>query len=759
MDNKENRNPVPPKEEKNKFEETFSSLFSSILGEDRDEPSLEKEAEDSRNPAGTEAGDSTDPERTPAEEATSEEAISEETAFPEAKIPDDLYSVIMSSSAWNKDKLLEDESLDPEDFFDYPDAPEDDDPYPISLPKEIREDFGSEKSNIEEALEELKNEGLAKPEGDNLPVEVKEEIDLMIEESRGLPNSIGKRIGLQGMFPWIYAALVSMLGVLLIISVFITNAIVEVYELSLPKNVASEYVKYLTGNNLYNDIASRIKDTHTEFESEVRAAQAAMEKLSMEDGKNYYEVSRSENGILYDVYSGDTHLYSLTLSKKGEIAPFGFDLWKVDSAAFIESSIGATAKTFTFSAPYEAEIYVNGIRLSPDYITDENYRFFVGSIWESEIPAEARCVQYTVKNLYSEPEVKAYLSGEELFIYRDEGKDDFHAKYPSSWVNDYTVELPKGASLHINGVLATAVSANGKSEDTLFQQGLEGMTDIYVIEGLFKSPKIEASYNGIPLGEPKIDGTYYRYGYTKEMFLSLSVTVPEGATVTVNGVTLTETNSSSAPIPFSVWSSYPTVLSQYMPTNLKNSTGVQMPNFVTYSVSELYSSPEVKVFLGSLECREIVKERNSKENSEYLAFDFPEGAEQTDVESFAKQFAAVYMKYITEGCYGIRDNVEIRKNFYNNWKTYLSYIVPDSLCYTNARDSYTDVEYRPSHKLESETYKIEDLVRYSDDIFILKIVAVTKDNEDKAPVESVINAVIVRIGGEYKIWMHNELAA
>jgi hypothetical protein len=544
-------------------------------------------------------------------------------------------------------------------------------------------------------------------------------------------------------------------------SVFVwgVNQLVDVYDRSAPERVVDEYVGQLSGATLFNDIAQRIKATKTEFESELSATESALKSLSFEADKRYFLVSESDTGMLYDVFSGNTHLYSLALGKRSEAEIFSIKInfWEIRNVEFIDSCIASAAKTYTVSAPVDADVRINGVKVSSEYITNNNYLFFIGSVWETEVPDIARCVLYTVNGLYGPPTVTATLDGEELEVYVDEDGTSYHVKYPSKWVKDYTVSVPSGASVHVNGVLATKIHSNGKGNDTIFDSGENAKTDVYLIEGLFEKPTVTASFGTVSLGEPTVEGESFTFGYIDEMYRTSYITVPKGAEVKVNGILLNADNSSSTSIPFTELASYAITLNNYMPAELRATTNVKMPEFMRYTVVELYVEPEIEVTLDGISCKQFYEEHGERAGSHM--YDFPVGTANESVSGFAKKFAKQYVKYCTEGCYGVNDDIELRKNLYQNWVTYLSYIVQDSLCYDKALESYTDIRYRPIRKVVSEEYDVQNIMQYSDDIYFCRIVCTISRTGDEQPVISFVNAIIVKINGEYKIWSHDTIPA
>lgn len=564
---------------------------------------------------------------------------------------------------------------------------------------------------------------------------------------------------LKNFFAFFLVLYILFLAGLSTVFVWGVNQLVDIYDMSAPEKVVDSYVEQLSGAQLFNDIAQRIKTTKTEFETEISATENALKSLSFEADKKYFLVSESDTGMLYDVFSGSTRLYSLALGKRSELEllKIRINFWEVRNVEFIDSCIASAAKTYTVSAPIDAEVRINGVKVSHSYVTNDNYRFFIGSVWENTIPDIARCVQYTVEGLYGVPTVTATLDGEELEVYVDGDGVSFHAKYPSKWVKDYTISVPSGAAVHVNGVLATKIHSNGKGEDTIFDSGENAKTDVYVIEGLFEVPTVTASFGTVSLGEPVVDGESFTFGYIEEMYRTSYITVPKGAAVKINGILLNAENSSSTPVPFSELMNYAITLNNYMPAELRATTSVSMPEFVRYTVIELYVEPEIKVTLYDIECKEFFKEHGEWGGSHM--YDFPVGVTSEPISKFAEKFARQYVKYCTEGCYGVNDDIELRKNLYQNWVSYLSYIVPDSLCYDKALESYTDIRYRPIRKVVSEEYNVQKIMKYSEDIYFCRIVCTVSRTGDEQPVISFVNAIVVKINGEYKIWSHDTIPA
>lgn len=549
-----------------------------------------------------------------------------------------------------------------------------------------------------------------------------------------------------------YTLFLSLLVVMLSVG---TSKLLAIYDSADPDRVIEECIDYISGSRLYNDVVLGVGKYRTEYESEKDASGKALDKIYSSSDKNYMRVSHGEDYASYDIYSDDVKIYNVLLGKKAETSSMiGISFWEVREISFYDDCLDEYKKSFLISAPADAVVCLNGIELSREMIIDENYKFFIGSVWESEIPSEARCVLYSVSGIFGDPTFTATHGSEELEIYTDDG-GTVHAKYPKDWVKDYTVFVPKGASLYVNGILATKIDSVGNAPATPFESEVEGMTDVYVIEGLFNDPILNAYYDGISLGESIRSGDDFSFAFSDVIYNKAEISVPKGAVVKVNGVLLTSENSTVAAIPFSEWSKEKMAIGSSMPSELR-AFGFKMPEFEKYTVSMLYGTPTVEVSYDGTVYEAYATATDGKLST--FKYDKVSSSPSLILGLYIKNFAKTYVKYISEGCYGMRDDVEMRKNFYTNWINYLSYILPDTLCYDSALESYSDVEYRPNSPVASENYTIKDLIKYSDDIYTCKVVCNIKAVGSDVEETYELDLTIVVSGGQYKIWMHDTIS-
>jgi len=745
-------------------EPTEEAIDEEIPEEEPIEEAIEEEIPEEEPTE--EAIDEEIPEEEPIEEAI-EEAVSEKE--PAEEDPEVLAALIaeailsdtdvhFTSQEESASELTAKEDIEsPENAKKAPDSFEKNENAQASEIKELK----PKKEKTEKAPREKKPR--IKPE--KAPKEKKVTVFVMgdadIPEDSRLPSRIVRRkYGKARSFVFMFTLLALVAAISFAIFYTYISNLTGIYVKADPDLVVEQCMEYISGNRLYNDIVLGVGIHKTEYESEKNASGTVLDKLHEDTEKNYIRVYSGEDVLSYDIYSGTIKIYNVVLEKKAAARPIfnisalELSFWEVKDITFYSESLSEYKKKIYISAPKDASLYLNGVPLTEEMITDSDYSFFVGSVWESNVPAEARCVLYCIDGIFGEPVFSAYHGEEKLDIYADE-QGVYHAKYPKDWVKDYSVSVPKGAILYVNGVLATKISSTGSAPATVFEQEAAGLTDIYVLESLFNDPTLHAYFNAVSLGEPSREEDAYSFAFGDDMYHKAEITVPKGAKVKVNGVLLDAGNSVLTDVQFSEWSKYRLNINSYMPSELKNA-GFDMPSFEKYTVSMLYSAPSVEVSVNGTVCTPYEEEKQAGQSR--FMYDFPTVTPESSFTVFAETFAKTYLKYVTEGCYGIRDDIEMRKNFYTNWINYLSYILPDTLCYDSALESYSDVEYRPNLSIISQSYTVQNVIKYSDSIYSCSIVCSVKDSGSESEIISVINMTIVISSGQYKVWMHDTIS-
>ena len=151
------------------------------------------------------------------------------------------------------------------------------------------------------------------------------------------------------------------------------------------------------------------------------------------------------------------------------------------------------------------------------------------------------------------PVYTVYLDSKEVFLLTLKGKKTLSG-YPQWTVqglevsprcelgNETSIEVPHGAMLTVNGHELLPIDAEkapyqGLSE---FEQSLSESIycDRYTLGRLFLTPEISAVLNSYRLRAESVKDGTFRYGYPSSRTKSIAITVPYGAIITVNGVSV-----------------------------------------------------------------------------------------------------------------------------------------------------------------------------------------------------------------------------
>ena len=210
-----------------------------------------------------------------------------------------------------------------------------------------------------------------------------------------------KRKGGLSRFTKIYLGVLIAAVVLLIVSVFVLNAVLRDFERSQAKYVASEtFEKYFTGDSSL--IVASLEESGNEFESKDKVKDYVDDAMSKGE-ITYTEVSNGlEDQKKYAVKSGDKRIFTFTLEKDpDERSSFGFAKYKFGGIQTVGGNYTATVE-----APEDYVVYVNGVEVADKYITESGKPLDVFEYLPEDVKAPVENV-YTIPRLFSEPEITA----------------------------------------------------------------------------------------------------------------------------------------------------------------------------------------------------------------------------------------------------------------------------------------------------------------------------------------------------------------
>lgn len=184
------------------------------------------------------------------------------------------------------------------------------------------------------------------------------------------------------------------------------------------------------------------------------------------------------------------------------------------SKGVYSSVYDAVDSLYTVIAPEKAEVMLNGIKLTDEYVTGvaipTDAHFF-------EANTDVRCRVYCVKGLRLVPTVSATLDGEALVCEASDLYDSSFA-YPDSYKHSYTASIPAGATLYCNGVKVGEEYSVGKSDKYPIPDAAKKYSSPseygvkYTVTGLYCEPEFTAKYeNGTSCVGFESDGVSFFY--------------------------------------------------------------------------------------------------------------------------------------------------------------------------------------------------------------------------------------------------------
>ena len=149
------------------------------------------------------------------------------------------------------------------------------------------------------------------------------------------------------------------------------------YENSRPLNVVEDYVAHLQENLWDDNIANTIANMPHEFQSDEECAEHVKQMLS--NGITYTRAASSDGGsvINYELRCNNNVFGKLSLIEDESYADdvrFGMLPWKVFNEEFNFDALYTSIKV---TVPRTYEVYLNDIKLGPEYIVEDNIHYDV----------------------------------------------------------------------------------------------------------------------------------------------------------------------------------------------------------------------------------------------------------------------------------------------------------------------------------------------------------------------------------------------
>lgn len=469
------------------------------------------------------------------------------------------------------------------------------------------------------------------------------------------------------------------------------------YEISLPEHAAERFIAEIGPDYFNETIKAVFGDVTGEFEDNGTVLEEC-----------YISKIKTGNSLTYrkksDAYTSDRPAYIVSADKRdlctvvfrtdSQKTKYKFPIWKIDSVEICKDYFDFELRSVTVTAPHEAIVKINGKAADSKYIAVKRLESSLLSEFEtgkSGIPYYR--VMYEIDGLYNQPEVEVIFNGEKLI-----GTDGNVYDYPSSVTKSYSVQVPKGSAVYVNGIELNDSFISRSQVAYSVEWELEKNTmyrDRYTVNGLFSEPEFKVIYKDTELFSE--DGLY---DIPESERYTVEVTAPSAAELFINGRRLTEAYVSETLEGYG----FLDVARLYLP---------KLPTYTVYKAKGFYSEPEVKVILKETELTPHIYTVSEEEHSIAYEYDLPASDELKNEHSeLAESFIEAYINYTSEGY----NNTE------SNLNTVKSFLLNGTDTYKRLSSSIDSIKFNsPYASKEYTLLEADDFVSYSDICFSCRV--------------------------------------
>lgn len=448
------------------------------------------------------------------------------------------------------------------------------------------------------------------------------------------------------------------------------NVMVQ-YETAQPWYAVEAYLQTAAQSAFHTALRSAYPDTGNPYES----IEAIADELSEKYGKDltYTKLIReyTYETPVYLLQSGDTKLLKLTLAQGEETGFLGLRGYRVETVELVASEL-FDLRSYGLVFPTGAEVHINGKALTEDTLAAESAFTVFGDGFTA-------CM---LENFFERPAVKVVYDGTEL---REGGSGDFLFDYPESRLRTLTVTAPAEAVVRIDGkrVSDHFLSETVTSAPDPFGATVELCT--YTVPTVSGEGTVTAALDGVTLQAEQTDSIWAVQPITE----SCTVVVPKDAVLYVNGNAV---DKSFITAEDTVWVSAFDGVRNY-------------PSAVTYTLSALYTLPELTAALGNAS---LVKTADGEHTV------FVQTADETLKETYTKQaidFMNAYLYYTTQGYSNTRANLDAVK----------AHVANPSPLYTNLERSYIGYYYIAPQRMTVEYMEADNFIPFGEDAFTCEL--------------------------------------
>jgi len=308
-----------------------------------------------------------------------------------------------------------------------------------------------------------------------------------------------------------------------LIGLFLFWQYMRSYELSRPENFMKEFIATVNDETVRTMMLENEGIEVSEFEDETMV----IEKLYLANLKNEeYRYRKmpgeyTDTSPVYIIYTDSKDLCKVILISKGNnTAKYGFNLWQAGSFSVLDSVLMPEENTLNIIIPKYAEVYVNDIKVSDSYVTDNAVAYTGYEDVTQPFDERPTGKKYEIPGIYLEAEVLV-KDHKGLALTLNKSGNEYTYPLVIEETLSYSITAPKEAKVYINGILLTSEYIKSSEAYYAGYESLTGYTQMpslnrYAVDNLFSEPNVECyGEDGVALEKiVEADSTEisYRYG-------------------------------------------------------------------------------------------------------------------------------------------------------------------------------------------------------------------------------------------------------
>ena len=477
------------------------------------------------------------------------------------------------------------------------------------------------------------------------------------------------------------------------------------YENSRPDTVISGYINSLGEDGLAEYITNNFPNNTGSFST---ASQVVNEVIMpmLKDSITYEKRAGeySDEEPVYTLIAGGRKIARISFESAGKTL-FGFHKWGEAELDYEADFSDLHYDALYIKVPGGASVTFEGSRLNSSYIEKTEKYSGPSSAYENPVKLPI-CEVYNAGEGYGDPNIVVFsgenqLSVMSVSIDEDTGIKTISYAFPPSRLHSLTFIVPSDAIVTVNG---KTVTSDFITESNLPYPSTDKWNSEadpaphrvkYFLDGLVTAG-IEFSvsaYDGTALTPVSSDENsgVYEYEYPSELLQTAEIYAPEGSSVTLNSVELTESELiTPGAVPGEIES-----IVQFV-TN---------PGRVcVYRVGGLYSEPKIEITDKDGKKLTVTAAENwvysfERESSDEL---------MTAHKTYVEQFTDNYIKYYTDGRIYIEENFE---------SLILPNIQPDSEAYKYLSTVLDSLAWREKSTVSEKNIASHDYIKWGDNCF------------------------------------------